>query len=309
MKTKLQILAAFVALSSVVVANYHSSTVAILGNENGIISVPVTANGLNFVTPSQGSLLTNATILKDGTVISKEKAKNNTIAVADNTDATENMASYHHGSGGGDGGDGIAGKNIVIAGVGFVSLVGIFASALSFATSTYTAAGGTNAPTISSIPAIDIGYERGLSQHWGLGLRFSYQSVSATSNGSYTYDGSQGPNGTVGTTYTITDKASITGLSFMATGAYHFSASDRVDPYIGLAFGYTSLSLSYSSTGDPNASTDGNSTAPVFGIGGVSFGGDVGVRLFFTNNIGAWVDLGYWGYGGAIFNLGLAAKF
>jgi hypothetical protein len=274
-----------------------NSTMNIVAPNTAILVNPLTSSSTTGVTANSSANAESNAILSDNT------------ANVNGIDNTNSILSYHHGSSSSSSGNGgIDGKNVVFVGVGFVSLVGLFASTLSFAANAATAAGGTNVPKISSIPAIDLGYERGVG-HFGVGLRFTYQEVSASSAGSYIYDGSQGPNGTNGETVNYTDKATITGIAFMATGAYHFGDNPKVDPYLGLAFGYTSLSLGYSTSGDPNASTDGNSTAPVFGIGGVSFGGDVGVRLFFTDNIGAWIDLGYWGYGGAIFNLGLAFKF
>jgi hypothetical protein len=222
-----------------------------------------------------------------------------TVAVTHNTDNTDNSSSilsYHHG--GGSSGGAFEGKNIIGAGVGFLG-------GIHFLVSIYTIAGYT----VSGPPTICLYYERGLSQHWGVGFIFNYSSATLTA-------GSQQGGGYIDYStgkyiapYTYTDKYTITGLGFGVTGAYHFTASDKFDPYIGLALGYTSIKFKATSD-DPYY---GTASDPNFYItlqaGGVLYGGFLGARFYFTNNIGAWASLGYLGWGGALINAGLAFKF
>ena len=77
----------------------------------------------------------------------------------------------------------------------------------------------------------------------------------------------------------------------------------KFDPYLGLGVGYRNSSYKYSST-DPNwdESTFTGFKNPF------NFGGDLtfGTRYFFTDNIGAYVELGI---AKSILQLGLTAKF
>jgi hypothetical protein len=312
MKTKFQILAAFVGFVAL-------SNVAFAWEPSFKTAVNDKSKSFNVVTAPEGcnNILTNAIVLSDGTVINNDAKPSNVIshesttANDENIDNTQSLLSYHHGSSG-SGESAINNKNVVYVGIGFISILGALASVLSFG----TGIGGASGTTVSSIPAITVAYERGLSEHWGVGAMFCYQSISVNSTGTIDntsqgfgpYNGYEYPNNQ-GQSYSYTDKLTLTGISFGATGAYHFTASEKVDPYIALALGYTSIGFSYSNN-DPNAQYDGNSsTAPPITFGGFTFGAYVGLRVYFTNNIGAWADFGYFGVGSAVFNFGLAFKF
>lgn len=212
------------------------------------------------------------------------------VAVTDNIDNSQSILSYHHGSSGGS--SAIEGKNVIYAGVGFLSLTGLIASV-------YTTAGYT----VTHIPNISLGYERGLSEHWGVGAVFSYSSLSFTLN-----DQTGDPFFNNGNPYTYSDKLTLTGISFALTGAYHFHASEKVDPYLGIGLGYQSLSVTWSTT-DPNAALDGNAQLSTISGAGLLFQTEFGCRFYFTDNIGAWADFGWHGVLGSLFNIGLTAKF
>ena len=81
--------------------------------------------------------------------------------------------------------------------------------------------------------------------------------------------------------------------------AYHYNGFTNVpqlDPYGGLMLGYNIVS--YSSTGNyPDASNYGS---------GMGFAFFVGSRWFFTNNLGAFAEIGY---GSTVLKAGLALKF
>ncbi len=90
-------------------------------------------------------------------------------------------------------------------------------------------------------------------------------------------------------------------IGFMATFNYHFLDNDKVDAYAVLGAGYGNRTFKFEST-DPSY-TEGSiaSLIPVASKIGV------GMRYFFTDNIGANLALGF-GQGGIV-NVGLSAKF
>ena len=90
-----------------------------------------------------------------------------------------------------------------------------------------------------------------------------------------------------------------TNQSPIARGAYHFHGFETVpqlDPYAGLMLGYNIAS--YSATG-------GYSGPNNFG-GGLGYSFFLGARWFFTDNIAAFVELGY---GVSVLNAGVSFKF
>ena len=222
-------------------------------------------------------------------------------ANTDNTNSILSTSSYHHGSGSGDG---AFSGNIIDLGVGFVNVGFNF----------YGAGGST-----STTPAFEISYEHALGK-FGIGLNFAFQSSTTTfttSGTSYNYVTFVPSN------YTNTEKYTTSLLQFVVRGAYHISASDKLDPYIGLQLGYCTASGSYSfSTNDPNSPGDGNTgSAATASLTGVEFGGYLGAKYYFTDHVGAWLEFQYaaasfssGGYSVSIdpctmLNLGLAFKF
>lgn len=212
-------------------------------------------------------------------------------------------ASYaqYHSSGGGSG-DGAwdQGASAINLGIGFLG----------------NGAGNVASGASASVaPAFELSYERGLNEHWGIGLNITYQSASATSSYSgidYNYATFQQ------FTYTTTDKYSVSLLNFDIRGAYHFSAGAKFDPYIGLALGYCDASATDNTTStDPNIASSSSTGS----ITGVEFGLFVGGRYYFSDHIGAWAELQYtdasFSYGGYstsinaadILNLGITFKF
>lgn len=80
----------------------------------------------------------------------------------------------------------------------------------------------------------------------------------------------------------------------------HFVQTDNVDAYFGAAAGYRLVSRAYSFAGNPLAEQD-EALIPV------AFRLALGARFYFTQNIGAHVELG--AFGGQIIQAGLALKF
>ena len=89
-------------------------------------------------------------------------------------------------------------------------------------------------------------------------------------------------------------------ITVMAKADYHYLSSDKADLYSGLMVGFGIANLSTSGTKDPlgaNISAGG----PTYAVTAIGF------RYLFTDNLGAYADLGY-GMNGII-TLGLSAKF
>ncbi len=90
-------------------------------------------------------------------------------------------------------------------------------------------------------------------------------------------------------------------IGAILTFNYHFVENDKVDAYFVTGAGYGNRNFAFEST-DPNYTEDSmESLIPI------SFKIGVGMRYFFTENIGANLGLGL-GQGG-ILNAGVSAKF
>jgi hypothetical protein len=83
---------------------------------------------------------------------------------------------------------------------------------------------------------------------------------------------------------------------------YHFVQNERVDAYTAFAAGYKNVNRTFG-TNDPNGVNDDLTGALV----PVTFRLAVGARIYFTNNIGAHVELG--AFGGGLLQFGISAKF
>lgn len=137
-----------------------------------------------------------------------------------------------------------------------------------------------------------------LADNFGMGVDVNYE-VSG-----YNYDDTRSVYDSVNMTYVDTkynyDYKSKK-LRVMARLNYHFVQNERVDAYSGFAAGYKNVSRVFSST-DPTAFED--ESGELFPI---SFRLAVGTRVYFTDNIGAMLELGI--FGGSILQFGLSAKF
>lgn len=90
----------------------------------------------------------------------------------------------------------------------------------------------------------------------------------------------------------------LTNLLIGPRGTFHYPFVDKLDTYAGLLLGYHSVKWTY--TGNwPTTHNDKGST--------VYFSGFVGARYYFTNSIGAYLELGSGSLGLA--NIGVAIKF
>jgi hypothetical protein len=140
--------------------------------------------------------------------------------------------------------------------------------------------GGTGYAT--STPPLSISYERGIIDNLfddksslGLGAYLGYASNKWSAANYYWKNN-----------YTI----------FGVRGALHYQLVDRLDTYAGLMLGYESISSSVSG--------EGSGVAPVSSGLGLSL--FLGGRYYFSDNIGAFAELGY---GIAYLQLGVSFKF
>lgn len=182
------------------------------------------------------------------------------------------------------------GKSIVSIGYGFPNLgASIFKSAYG----TYTGY------SVTGIGPMFIKYEYGLSEHIGLGVIAGYSGFTIKwqeTNNSYN------SNGTVSTgTYDWTLK--YTSPSFGVRFNYHFATKDKLDPYFGVGAGWRGGTFTYTTT-DP-AGTGG--VAKVGTIFPIYMPITVGLRYYFTDNIGAYMEFGI--DKGSVVQAGLALKF
>ncbi|MFI5172022.1 MAG: outer membrane beta-barrel protein [Chitinophagales bacterium] len=173
------------------------------------------------------------------------------------------------------------GNMVFSIGYGFPNLVGAIFNA-------YETFDGYNS---SSLGPIFIKGEYAVNDHIGVGLAIGYSSTTVEWN----YDDFDAQGDPV--VYTSSWKYSSLGI--LARVNWHFGDSDVFDPYFGVGMGYRTGNYTFDST-DPDALEDQLSTLVPFG-----FETTVGARYFFTDNIGAYAELGF---AKAPFQIGLAIK-
>ena len=91
---------------------------------------------------------------------------------------------------------------------------------------------------------------------------------------------------------------------------YHVVQNERVDAYTAFAAGYKGVNrsiLSGDTTWDPDSEGSGVAGGTNDALFPISFRLAAGARIYFTNNIGAHVELGV--FGGSIIQFGLSVKF
>ena len=84
---------------------------------------------------------------------------------------------------------------------------------------------------------------------------------------------------------------------------YHFVQNERVDAYTAFGAGYKNVNRVFT-TNDPNDTGGDEVTGALIPV---AFRLAVGARVYFTNNIGAHVEIG--AFGGALLQFGVSAKF
>lgn len=153
--------------------------------------------------------------------------------------------------------------------------------------------------TIKGMGPLGIRGEYMFAEKLGIGLDIGFNSTSI----SYDYDHTENYVDVNGN-YVInryTDKISTKKIGVMPTFNLHFLKNDKVDAYAVFGVGYGNRSFKYESTNPSFVEAKVSGLIPVASRIGV------GMRYFFTENIGANLALGF-GQGG-LFNVGLSAKF
>jgi hypothetical protein len=163
--------------------------------------------------------------------------------------------------------------------------------------SAYSNAQGTGL-TFGSAGPLGIRGEYLISDKVGFGLDLGYNSSSISYNELTTtgYDTNGDP---IEENYEY--KFSTKKIGAMVTFNYHFVESDNFDAYFVTGLGYGNRSMKFTSTDPLYTNPTVNSLVPVSAKIGV------GMRYFFTENIGANLGLGL-GQGGLV-NVGVSAKF
>jgi outer membrane protein W len=120
--------------------------------------------------------------------------------------------------------------------------------------------------------------EMALSENMGIGLSLAYAGVDA--------EGSHQNSTSSSISVNYIDKASYKTASALLRFNYHFVKNNKLDPYMGLGFGYRWGHWNLSST-DPSYTFSNTKTY-------FPFGADltVGCRFMFSDMIGAYAEIG-----------------
>lgn len=140
----------------------------------------------------------------------------------------------------------------------------------------------------SSLGPVHFRGEMGLSDNIGLVLSINHNSWKAT----WQHTDETG-------TIRYYDEFKRTVTSFLGRINVHFATTDQLDPYFGIGAGYRSVDYSFTST---DLNYDRSVKSP-FNIG---FETTLGLRYYFTENIGVYTELGF---SQSIVQGGLAVKF
>ncbi len=165
------------------------------------------------------------------------------------------------------------GSKHVYLGLGFPNFPGLIYS-------TYGPGGG------SSVGPFCATFKYGIQDKLAVGATINYSSASTANvlNGS-------------GSTYAY----KFTLITLMGSASYHYLSSDNADLYSGLSFGWAVATLTTEGNPDLNA-------IPPETVGGITYHlTPIGFRYMFTDNIGAYTELGL-GLNG-LAQIGLSAKF
>jgi hypothetical protein len=157
---------------------------------------------------------------------------------------------------------------------------------------------------LTALDAIGVRGEYLVSDKFGVGIDATYSSIKIVdpyTSLSYTYDQNGMITSTTETKYEQTFSSKKIGV--MVSMNYHFLENDKIDAYTNLGVGFKNRSYSYEST-DPNGVNDDLGVGTVLPL---ALRAGVGMRYFFTDNIGINMNIGL-GQGGWI-NGGLALKF
>jgi hypothetical protein len=140
----------------------------------------------------------------------------------------------------------------------------------------------------------------GILKNLGVGAVIGFSSSKITySENDYYYD-----NNGYSQPYTYQESIAWTSLSLGAHANYHFVRKEKLDVYVGGGLGYTINNFVYSNN-DPYYG--GTRTYATYNPSSVFYAATVGLRYYFTPNIGIYGEAGI--EKGALLEGGLALKF
>ncbi len=182
------------------------------------------------------------------------------------------------------------GKMVLTVGYGFPNIYkAIFKAANS--NSSTNGAYGSSSNVVSDIKGLGpafLKFEYGLNKVVAVGASFGYYNFTLTQTQTYqSYLGSSSNY----VSYTDVYKWYYTSFSAGARINFHFGTGKKLDPYAGVAAGYSAnkYTESYSTT-DPNSSLPPTQTYN--GLIPVYFSITAGLRYYITDNVGFYAELG-----------------
>jgi outer membrane protein W len=144
----------------------------------------------------------------------------------------------------------------------------------------------------SALGPIGVTYEYGVSSKFSVGAQVAYSTMK---NVVTEKDGIS-----AGKDYIETQK--LNQLSVIFRGNYHFGKGPKFDPYAGLGLGYGNFKYTVSDNDPSNTFNLGLSVPGAFGITG-----QLGAKYYFSDNIGAYAEVGY--LAGSFAQVGVSFKF
>ena len=151
---------------------------------------------------------------------------------------------------------------------------------------------------IKTTPTIFLKFERALNKYIGLGMVFGYRRTDITQTIGFSYyDTTVAYPSSFGGYYymqkTANDifKFKINDINIGARINVHFLIDKKIDPYIGLAAGYRLFNRDYEYDTDYLRGiyyvVEYKKISPIY------FGGSVGIKYHFTNDIGIYTEIGF----------------
>ncbi len=148
--------------------------------------------------------------------------------------------------------------------------------------------------SVSGVGPLYLKYERILTPKFGMGINVAYETIQYSET-------SEGYDPISGTYVTYTNYYDFSSVSILGRLSWHFTDLEKFDPYVGFGFGYRSAKLQVDSN-DPYLNTFSNNSTP-FPVGADV---TIGARLYLSNSIGVYTELGL---AKSLFQIGLAGRF
>jgi len=185
------------------------------------------------------------------------------------------------------------GSMVVTAGYGYPNLYKAIYKAIFVGSNSGYVGNTTYDYSIKGIGPAFLKFEYGVTKLIGLGVAVGYSNMTLTETETYNEDVYNSSTGNYQPeTYKDVFKYVHTSLSVGARLNFHFATSEKLDPYAGVAAGYSYKTNTVSFT---TTNPSGTNTAP-YSFGGyvpVYFAISAGLRYYFTPNIGIYGEVGF----------------